>query len=245
MRYAVISDIHANLEALEVVLADLTARRPDAVLCLGDFIGYGPDPVACVERLRAHLRAAVVGNHDLAVLETQDSVAAKFNPFAYEAVVWTRQQLTDPVRRYLGALPHRITPNGFLCVHASVRDPIEEYIFDISTAKANFDAAPFTLCLVGHTHMPVVFVQAGEAVIGEPLFADEPLRLQSDRRYILNAGSVGQPRDGDPRAAYVWLDTDAQTATLVRLEYPIAKTQEKMLAVGLPAILAERLAYGR
>jgi len=245
MPYAIISDIHANLEALDVVLADIVARRPDAVVCLGDFVGYGPDPVPCVDRVRPLLRAAVVGNHDVAALETQDAVAAKFNPFAYEAVVWTRRQLTEPVRGYLEGLPRRATPDGFLCVHGSVRDPIEEYIFDIATARASFDAAPFVLCLVGHTHVPAVFTQAGEAVIGEPLLPGRSLQLQSDRRYIINAGSVGQPRDGDPRAAYLWLDTDEHIATLVRLEYPVARTQEKMMAAGLPAMLAERLAYGR
>src|SRR5213594_528426 len=131
MPYAIISDIHANLEALDVVLADIAARQPDAVVCLGDFVGYGPDPVACVERVRSQLRAAVLGNHDVAALEARDTVAAKFNPFAYEAVVWTRRQLTDPVRRYLEGLPLRATLDTALCVHGSVRDPIEEYIFDV------------------------------------------------------------------------------------------------------------------
>ena len=245
MPYAIISDIHANLEALDVVLADIAARQPDAVVCLGDFVGYGPDPVACVERVRSQLRAAVLGNHDVAALEARDTVAAKFNPFAYEAVVWTRRQLTDPVRRYLEGLPLRATLDTALCVHGSVRDPIEEYIFDIATARASFDAAPFALCLVGHTHVPAVFTQAGEAVVGEPLLPGQSLRLQSDRRYIINVGSVGQPRDGDPRAAYLWLDTAEQIATLVRLEYPISQTQQKVLAAGLPAMLAERLAVGR
>src|SRR5439155_1316095 len=158
------------------------------------------------------------------------------------AVVWTRRQLTDPVRRYLEGLPLRATLDTALCVHGSVRDPIEEYIFDVATARASFDAAPFALCLVGHTHVPAVFTQAGEAVVGEPLLPGQSLRLQSDRRYIINVGSVGQPRDGDPRAAYLWLDTAEQIATLVRLEYPISQTQQKVLAAGLPALLAERLA---
>src|SRR3989442_5176378 len=112
MPYAIISDIHANLEALDVVLADIGARRPDAVVCLGDFVGYGPDPVPCVERVRPLLRAAGVGNPDVPALGTQDAVAAKFNPFAYEAVVWTRRQLTEPVRGYLEGLPRRATPDG-------------------------------------------------------------------------------------------------------------------------------------
>src|SRR3989442_14440541 len=186
----------------------MAAGKPDAVVCLGDFVGYGPDPVACVERVRSQLRAAVLGNHDVAAVEARDTVAAKFNPFAYEAVVWTRRQLTDPVRRYLEGLPLRATLDTVLCVHGSVRDPIKEYIFDIATARASFDAAPFALCLVGHTHVPAVFTQAGEAVIGEPLLPDRPLPLQSDRRYLLNARRVGQPRGGDPRGAYFWVETD-------------------------------------
>lgn len=243
MRYAIISDVHANLEALEVVLADISARRPDALLCLGDFVGYGPDPVACVDRLRAHLAGAVVGNHDLAALEQID--ISTFNALAQAAILWTREQLTDPVRRYLGGLPQKMTPDGFLAVHGSLRDPVEEYIFDPLTARASFDAAPFHFCVVGHTHVPAVYVQAGEAVTGEPLLADQVLSLRPDRRYIINVGSVGQPRDGDPRAGYVWLDTEQLSATLIRLDYPIAQTQEKMTAAGLPAMLAERLAFGR
>ncbi len=245
MRYAIVSDIHANLEALEVVLADVTTRKPDGVMCLGDFVGYGPNPVACVERMRQVLQAAVMGNHDLAAVETEDALAAKFNPLAYEAILWTRQQLTGAVRDFLAELPQRVRPDGLLCVHGSVRDPIEEYILDVETARASFGAAEFSICLVGHTHIPTVFVEAGSSVIGEPLLPDRPLPLRPDRRYIINAGSVGQPRDGDPRAAYLWLDLGAQQATLVRLEYPIAKTQEKMMTAGLPPMLAERLAYGR
>lgn len=243
MRYAILSDVHANLEALEVVLADISARRPDAVLCLGDFVGYGPDPVACVERLRSQLVGAVVGNHDLAALEQLD--ISTFNALAQAAILWTREQLTDPVRRYLGGLPQKMTPDGFLAVHGSLRDPVEEYIFDPLTARATFDAAAFHFCVVGHTHVPAVYVQAGEAVTGEPLLADQLLHLQPDRRYIINVGSVGQPRDGDPRAGYVWLDTEELSATLIRLEYPIPQTQAKMTAAGLPSMLAERLSYGR
>lgn len=243
MRYAIVSDVHANLEALEVVLADIAGRRPDAVVCLGDFVGYGPDPVPVVDQLRSRLVGAVAGNHDLAALGRLD--ISTFNSLAQAAIVWTRDQLTDPVRRFLDALPRTITPDGFLAVHGSVRDPVEEYIFDQETARASFDAAAFSLCLVGHTHVPAVFVRVGEAVTGEPLLPDQTLELHPDRRYIVNVGSVGQPRDGDPRAAYLWLDADARTATLVRLPYPVEKTQEKMMAVGLPPMLAERLAYGR
>lgn len=242
MRTAIISDVHANLEALEVVLADIAGRRPDAVICLGDFVGYGPDPVVCVDRLRPLLAGAVAGNHDLAALDELD--VSSFNPLAQAAILWTRQQLSEPVRKFLRDLPHRMT-RGFLAVHASVRDPIEEYIFDPQTARASFAAAEFRLCLVGHTHVPAVFIDDGGNVTAAPLLPDRPLELQPDRRYIINVGSVGQPRDGDPRAAYLWYDDVSGTATLIRLAYPLERTQQKMLAAGLPAMLAERLAYGR
>jgi diadenosine tetraphosphatase ApaH/serine/threonine PP2A family protein phosphatase len=122
---------------------------------------------------------------------------------------------------------------------------VEEYILDLPTARASFDAAAFSLCVVGHSHVPAVFVQNGEMVSVESLLPDRPLRLDPGQRYIVNVGSVGQPRDGDPRAAYLWLDEDARTAALIRLAYPLERTQQKILAVGLPPVLAERLAYGR
>jgi len=243
MTYAVISDVHANLEALEVVLEDIASRRPDGVLCLGDFVGYGPDPVACVERLRPHLAGAVVGNHDRAALDRLD--VSTFNPYARAALLWTRAQLNDGVRRFLDALPERLRRPAFLVVHGSPRDPVEEYLIDAPAARGSFEAAEFHLCLVGHTHVPGVFIHDGGRVTAAPLLPDEPLPLRAACRYIVNVGSVGQPRDGDNRAAYLWLDEAAGVATLVRLPYPIAKTQEKMLAAGLPPVLAERLAYGR
>lgn len=243
MRYAVISDVHANLEALEVVLADAEARRPDALICLGDFVGYGPDPVACVERLRDRLAGAVVGNHDRAAVEQID--IADFNPYASAAIVWTREQLTEEVRRFLRELPERLERSGFLGVHGSPREPVDEYIIDAAVARESFEAAHFHLCLVGHTHVPGIFVHDGERVTAAPFVPGQPLGLAATSRYILNVGSVGQPRDGDPRASYLWLDEGAASATLVRLEYPVAKTQEKMAASGLPDLLVERLAYGR
>lgn len=243
MRYAVISDIHANLEALDVVLADAEMRGPDALICLGDFVGYGPDPVACVERLRDRLAGAVVGNHDRAAAEQID--IAGFNPYASAAIVWTRERLTEEVRRYLRALPERLEGSGFLGVHGSPREPVDEYILDAAVAREAFEADGFRLCLVGHTHVPGIYIHDGERVAALPFVAGQVLELQASHRYILNVGSVGQPRDGDPRASYLWLDEGTASATLVRLDYPLAKTQEKMAAAGLPDLLVERLAYGR
>lgn len=243
MRYAVISDIHANLEALDVVLSDIAARAPDEIICLGDFVGYGPDPAASVERVRPTLAGAVVGNHDRAALDRLD--ISSFNAYARAAILWTREQLNDGVRHYLDALPQGLRRPLFLAVHGSPRDPVEEYVLDAVVAGACFEAAEFRLCLVGHTHIPGVFIHDGERVTAKALSTDEPLTLRPEYRYIINAGSVGQPRDGDPRSAYLWLDEDAAVAALVRLSYPVAKTQEKMAAAGLPSVLAERLAYGR
>jgi len=243
MPHAVISDVHANLEALEAVLADLDARRPDAVICLGDFVGYGPDPVACVEGLRRRLGGAVVGNHDRAAIEQLD--ISVFNPYASAAIVWTREHLTEEVRAYLRELPETLRTSALLAVHGSPRDPVEEYLIDAAGAWESFEAAEFDLCVVGHTHVPGVFVHDGERVAPLPLRPGDPFELRSGHRYIINVGSVGQPRDGDPRAAYLWLDEGAGTATLVRLDYPLQKTQEKMTAAGLPPVLAERLAFGR
>jgi len=241
MKYAVLSDIHGNLEALEAVLEDVAIKVPDAVFCLGDFVGYGPDPNACVARLRPVIAGAVAGNHDRAALGELD--ISFFNPLAQAAIRWTQAQLTEETRAFLRGLPERIERNGFLAVHGSVRDPVEEYIFDPSTAAESFRLAAFRLCAVGHTHVPAVFTQRHDGVGTLAFPSEQPLRLDPDTRYIVNAGSVGQPRDGDPRAAYLWLEDDR--ATLVRVAYPLERTQEKMIAAGLPAALAERLAYGR
>lgn len=243
MRYAVLSDVHANLEALEVVLADVAGRNPEAIICLGDFVGYGPDPNACVQRLRDVLAGAVLGNHDLAALDRTD--VTMFNPYARAAILWTRDQLADDTRAYLGDLPRQLRRPAFLAVHGSPRDPTDEYVFDASTAKGSFESVEFRLGLVGHTHVPGVFIDDGERVQVRLLVPDDPLELRPAYRYLINVGSVGQPRDGDPRAAYLWLDEGNSRAQLIRLPYPLERTQEKMRAAGLPEVLAERLSFGR
>lgn len=243
MRYAVLSDVHANLEALEAVLQDAQQQAVAGFLCLGDFVGYGPDPDACVERLRCLLSVGLVGNHDLAALGRLD--ARRFNLFARAAVEWTQAQLSGPVRAYLERLQPRETFEGFLLVHASPRDPVEEYILDWETAEDNFRAAEFQVCLFGHTHVPVHFAHDGVRTHVFPLFPGAPRRLKPNFRHLVNVGSVGQPRDGDPRAAYVIVDTQAATVELRRVEYPIEAVQAKMQARGLPRPLWERLSEGR
>ncbi|MGQ0571320.1 MAG: metallophosphoesterase family protein [Armatimonadota bacterium] len=238
-----ISDIHANLEALDAVLAHLDRAHPEQLVCLGDFVGYGPDPNACIERLRPRLHAAVLGNHDQAALGLRP--IDDFNLFAQEAIVWTQQTLDPPSRAFLSDLVPRVEFESVLLAHGSPRQPVDEYILDTRIARASFVADSFRIALVGHTHQPAVFVQSSQRVNTQGLLPEVPLALRPTHRYIINVGSVGQPRDGDARAACLILDADAQTVTLFRVPYPVEHTQRKMEAAGLPIPLIERLALGR
>jgi len=239
VRVAVLSDIHSNLPALDAVLAALP--EVDALWQLGDVVGYGPDPVGVIDRLSSRGAGGVRGNHDAAALG--DLSTEMFNDDARTAVEWSGQQLTSTTRSWLAALPTTDRKDGFTLVHASPRDPVWEYVYSPSIAARAFDSLETDHCLVGHTHVPVVFRQAHggietvEPAIGEPLQLDE-------RRAILNPGSVGQPRDGDPRASAMVLDTDARTVTWLRVPYPIEETQAAMRSAGLPTRLVERLSFG-
>lgn len=242
MRILLISDIHANLAALDAVLAD--AGSFDRVWCLGDLVGYGPEPNECVERVRDLRRyQCLAGNHDWAALGKLD--LDDFNTDARLAALWTRQTLTPDNRAFLDARLAAIGPleDHFSLVHGSPRQPIWEYILDETVAAANFPLFDTPFCLVGHTHVPVIYAETG----GRPLALlppeNEPFAL-SGQRLIINPGSVGQPRDGDPRASYALLDTDALTITYRRVEYPIEATQQKMVAAGLPPRIIARLSYG-
>lgn len=242
MRYLIISDVHANLTALEAVLAD--APEFDEIWCLGDLVGYGPNPNECVERIQDFAHTNLAGNHDWAVLGKLD--LSSFNIDARTASMWTQTILSPAVREYLNTLPTRVEQDGFFMAHASPREPVWEYILDANQALANFEHFSAPICLVGHTHIPIVFEldeqqQRCETMI--PPFA-EPLPLGS-QRMIINPGSVGQPRDGDPRASYALLDLDAMTWEFHRVAYPVEITQERMRARGLPRRLIARLEVGR
>jgi diadenosine tetraphosphatase ApaH/serine/threonine PP2A family protein phosphatase len=243
MRIGLVSDIHANLEALQAVLTHLDAQGLDALVCLGDFVGYGPDPNECVELLRARLRAAVLGNHDQAAVGGRP--IDDFNLYAQAAMVWTAKVLTPGARAFLAALPERAEIEGMLLVHGSPRQPVDEYMFDTRTARASFVADGFRVAFIGHTHQPAVFVERNHRVSARGLLPEVPLSLRPAHRYIINIGSVGQPRDTDPRAACAVLDTAGPTVTLYRVAYPVERTQDKMEAAGLPVPLIERLALGR
>jgi len=241
MRYGVVADIHANLAAFEAVLADM--GDVDALWCLGDLVGYGPDPNECIELLRRHDHLCVMGNHDMAAIGQLDT--ADFNPEAAQAISWTSSRLSEHSRLYLAALPERLVAGPFTLVHGSPRSPIWEYITNEMRAAANFDQFATPACLVGHTHVPALYLQPspGESILARVPGPGDSVEV-GRARLIANPGGVGQPRDGDPRAAYAIYDTDSGILEWHRVEYPIRVTQQRMRDLGLPRRLIERLAFG-
>jgi diadenosine tetraphosphatase ApaH/serine/threonine PP2A family protein phosphatase len=239
MRVAVLSDIHSNLVALDAVLAH--AGSVDAVWHLGDVVGYGPDPDAVVSRLAEVGAIGVRGNHDAAALGGPE--IEWFNPEAKAAAAWTRDTISDPTRAWLDALPLTRIEGPMTLVHGSPRDPLREYIVSSGVALANLGVLETTYGLHGHTHVPIAFVDDDAHVaVAEPM-DDDALTLDA-RRTLLNPGSVGQPRDGDPRASYLILDTETSVVTWHRVAYDIPRVQAAIRAAGLPRRLADRLAIG-
>ena len=241
MKILVISDIHANLTAFEAVLEDADDNW-DEIWCLGDVIGYGPDPNECVALLREQPHITLTGNHDWAALGKLD--VSTFNQDAQDAVAWTSDTLTAEARKYLEAQPPMLVREQFTLAHASPRQPVWEYITDAFIAWENFDFFDTPYCLVGHTHYPVVF-EHDEEYGALAFHADyaRPLSLE-EKHLIINPGSVGQPRDSDPRAAYALLDLETLTWQHKRVPYDIAATQRRMLQAGLPQRLIARLQFG-
>ena len=244
MRIAVLSDIHANLPALEAVAADLPTV--DQVWVLGDTVGYGPQPNEVVSALQAMGARSVLGNHDGAAIGTVEAV--HFNPDARRAIEWTATILDDNARAYFASLPEVRTDGDLTAVHGSPRDPIWEYITGPAIAEANFAAFDTRLCLFGHTHLPVVFRAVDGGVQGTPGLPGVASPVGRGRA-LLNPGSVGQPRDGLRDAAYALLDLGGAPGDgdfeFRRVRYDIERTQRLMREAGLPARLAERLGYGR
>ena len=243
MRILILSDIHANLTALDKVLTD--AGTFDQVWCLGDVVGYGPQPNTTIERLRSLDAVCIAGNHDWAVLDRLD--LDEFNPEARKAVVWTRQQLDLINLEWLKQLPERVPTQAekFTLIHGSPRYPIWEYILTPPIARANFEYFDTPFCFFGHTHVPIYYrlsAQDGRAIAHE-LPELLPVELGYEK-LLINPGSVGQPRDGDTRAAYVILHLDSMTITHHRVRYDIKSTQVKMQQVGLPNRLVQRLGQG-
>ena len=248
MRVLIISDIHANLTAFKAVLED-TKDKWDVIWFLGDLVGYGPDPNECVAELQKYNHIALSGNHDQAVLGNLD--IKSFNREAVAAITWTQEAISDETKEYLANCPSKHVEGIFTLAHASPRYPVWEYILDPHTAAENFGWFETEYCIVGHTHVPVMFEEHNNGhrtiVVRMPNYGEmvPPYPLsEGNGRLIINPGSVGQPRDSDPRAAYALLDTDEMTWEYKRVEYPVAEVQERMQRFGMPQRLIDRLAHG-
>jgi len=241
MQYAILSDVHANLEALEAVLQDVDKRAIEDVLFLGDAVGYGPDPNECVELLMRRCKIILAGNHDWGVLGKTD--IAYFNEYARAAIEWTQGVLTKKNMKNLNSFPVRkeIEKEDMLLVHSTPKEPEEwHYLLTLWDAEINFHYFENKYCFLGHSHFPLII----ERLPSEELvtYKDKVSKGQAER-YIMNAGSVGQPRDGDPRAGYAIIDDEKME--IVRVPYDIQAVQKKMRKAGLPTLLIERLSAGR
>lgn len=241
MRVAVISDIHANLAALEAVLEEVDREAPDAIWCLGDIVGYGPEPSSCRGLVERRTSVCLSGNHDLGALGLID-VERTFTPEAAIAARWTAERLTPDDRRFLESLEPRRSEPGVGLYHGSPRDPIWEYVVSAEAAAGAFAADPSPVILVGHSHIALA-IELADELRGGAVPEGTSVSLRSGR-WLLNPGSVGQPRDGDPRAAWLLLDLEEGTAAFRRTPYDIARTQRTLRSAGLPDSLAARLAEG-
>jgi predicted phosphodiesterase len=240
MKYAIIADLHANLEALEVVLNDAKEQRCTHYACLGDVVGYNANPKECLDIVRDMNMPCVKGNHDEYC--SLESNLEGFNPHAAEAIQWTRNQLTDDDRDWLRNLKYIRMVASFSIVHATLDGPQRwGYVFDRLAAAASFTYQNTSVCFFGHTHVPVAFIR--DTVVRGGTYSK--FKVEPGRKYFINVGSVGQSRDGVPKATYVIYNMDEGTVDLRRLDYDIAKTQAKIRAAGLPERLAERLALGK
>jgi predicted phosphodiesterase len=241
VRVAVISDIHGNLHALQAVLAALADERPDAIWCLGDLVGYGPRPNECTTTVARSAAICLVGNHDLGVLGRLD--LSDFSTDAAIAALWSREVLSDEARKYLSARRTSTRAKGCELFHGSPRDPVWEYVLGEEAARAALRLTSSAVVLVGHSHVALTFSSRDGDVSGK--LAPEGTEIDlSDGRWLLNPGSVGQPRDGDPRAAFALLDLDRSRASFRRVAYPVERTQGEIRERGLPDSLAGRLAVG-
>jgi predicted phosphodiesterase len=240
MRFAIFSDIHSNLEALEAVLADARERKCTHFVCLGDVVGYNANPSECVKHIRELDCPVVKGNHDEQASLQESS--EDFNELAEFAIGWTRDNLTDQDKQWLRDLPLQRRVHDFTIVHATLDTPGQwGYVFNNLDAAASFTYQRTTVCFFGHTHVPMVFIR-DEGVRRE---RTEHVRIEAARKYFINMGSVGQPRDGNWRAAYCIYDTENKLVELLRVKYDLAAVQKKITKAGLPQLLAERLAIGR
>ena len=240
MKFAIIADIHANLDAFQVVLEDMKQQKCTHYACLGDVVGYNANPKECLDIVRSMNIPCVKGNHD-DYCSTEQPLDG-FNPAAAEAVNWTRKQLTEEDRQWLRDLKYVRMVTSFTIVHATLDGPQRwGYVFDKLAAAASFTYQNTGVCFFGHTHVPVAFIR--DSMVRGGTYSK--FKVEPGKKYFVNVGAIGQPRDNNPKAAYVVYDMDEGTIELRRLEYDIASAQKKILDAGLPPRLAERLAFGK
>jgi len=236
MIFALISDIHGNLTALETALKYIQSTQVDKIYCLGDIVGYGPRPNECVQLVREQCDCTLMGNHDYAAIGLQD--ITNFNSYARYSMEWTRENLTDESKSFLKKLPFSFHGDDFILVHASPKSPSYwNYVLHESQSSDQLQAFKQFVCFIGHTHIPVIFSS-------DKRYSDNSLMLNPDEKYIVNVGSVGQPRDHNPKSCLVIYDTEKHSVEYIRLAYNIKKTQDEIRSAGLPDYLADRLTKG-
>ncbi len=242
MRYAFFSDVHANLEALKAVILDFRKEKIDRIFFLGDAVGYGPNPNECVQLIDEIAEVKLMGNHDYAALGLMDT--DYFNQYAVESIDWTKHSLGEKTIEIMSDFEITTEVDDIFMAHSSPKEPERwHYILDMDDVRENFNFFKSKICLVGHTHRPFIVSlnEDGNTVISHK----QEEKLYPDRKYLMNIGSVGQPRDGDPRSAYLIIDSDEQKAFCKRVSYDLNNTQKQMAEHGLPEYLIERLAVGR
>ncbi|MFP4416877.1 MAG: metallophosphoesterase family protein [Chitinispirillaceae bacterium] len=244
MRYAIISDIHGNLAALESVLDNIQNHSVDSIICLGDIVGYYPDPTRCVELVQEHATYSVAGNHDYAAIGKLDH--RNFTLYAYVAMEWTKKHLSDNARKFLTTLPLKIEMDDMFFTHSSPCNPqdFSQYVFPDSD-EAIFEAFSSLVRkvnFIGHTHWPSIMLQDDDRIV---LHGEDTIHINGNHYYLINVGSVGQPRNFDPRSCYAIYDTEEKTVELMRVKYDFSITQRRIAEAHLPEFLANRLAKGR
>lgn len=243
MRYAVISDIHGNLEALKAVLSDIELHEIDVIICLGDIVGYYPDPEMCVKLIQEHAAYSVAGNHDYAAINIIST--DNFTYYAYEAMEWTKSKLSEESKKYLASLPLTIEMDKMFFTHASPANP-EEYMYIFPNSEQAilqaFSSMVFKINFIGHAHWPFIMTQENLEIVSS---ITSEVDVQDDRYYLINVGSVGQPRNLDTNSSYAIYDTAEKLISLQNVPYDFTITQQKVMNNKLPAFLAERLASGR
>ncbi|MFA4983842.1 MAG: metallophosphoesterase family protein [Candidatus Omnitrophota bacterium] len=242
MRYAILGDIHANLEALAAVTDDVCGQRPDSCFCIGDVVGYASSPAECIDRIKALAEVTIAGNHDWAVA---GKLASRyFNPHAREAISWTAGNLESAGLEFLSSLELVYRNSDFTLVHGTLDMPEEfNYMRDVLSSRGSFSCLKNNICFLGHSHVPAVFIQGPNNEISQ--FKAGRLTIERGKRYIINVGSVGQPRDGDPRSCYCLYDSVKREVMFRRTDYNAKRARDRIVEAGLPRSLGDRLLMGR